>query len=148
MSRIVSYWMPNAQNNMENGNQEASQRVGAVCGVQGQSLDKEVYLSLLANRLTDLLKREPDPEEALEELVSRLSQADLAPDSEDLTPENAGTRILQNGDLNQLLDKLGAPGPLPEKLPANNSRAERIYKGMELENWINSLLESQPNPDR
>src|SRR5262245_18285344 len=69
---IVSHWMPARTSNFLNPSESAREIVGVVKGKFYQTLDRETYLELLAERLEELLMNEPDPETALVELIARL----------------------------------------------------------------------------
>jgi hypothetical protein len=145
MSDMVSYWMPAPFNSMECGNPEAPCRVGAVKGFEGQELNREVYLNLLAIRMQELVDND-DPERnpyTMENLLADLEHAELIePDVETVQ------QILEESGLQWRLSILGVTGRVPATFPKNNPRAERIYKETDLESWASSLLEHPPNEDR
>lgn len=149
MPRTDSYWKPKLALS-PTSNPETPARVGVVKGTEGQTFSLEVYRDLLAVRLQHLLEQEDDPEQALRDLVNQLEEQDLALNlPQELEPLSLATvLILDSGDLQQHLERLGVPGRLPEKFPANDPKAEKLYGEMSLENWLNALLEDQPNPDR
>lgn len=139
MGRIVSYWMPEPQNNMECGNSQAPCRVGAIKGYEGQPLDRKTYQDLLANRLQELMDQanESGAPYTVGDLLLDLDKADLIADPNQENPD----LMLEESSLQQRLNRLGAPGNLPATMPKNNPQAERTYKEVDLESWASSLLE-------
>lgn len=143
MSHIESHWMP-----------DDNSVVGVVKGKFHQVLDRETYLELLAEKLNALLQREPNPEEALHQLIIDLE--DRLPDYPvpDL-PENPS----QDGNLypecklimsalDSYLLRMGLLDDLPERLPPNVLAAQKVYEQNDLESWLTNLTNQPANVDR
>jgi hypothetical protein len=120
----------------------------AVRGYEGQALDRETFLDLLVDRLDYLLSQEDDPKEALSDLIDHLEAAGIGLNhSQRENRKNYLRMIVWN--LKQTLNEMGVPGErIPSKFPPNDPKAQENYEEMTLENWMNSLLEDRPNPDR
>jgi hypothetical protein len=150
-SETASYWMPNASPQLPTPNPASRQRVGVVKGQESQILNDMVYLDLLADRLTVLLKQEDDPEQAFENLVERLADEEVISSQEVNHDHNLDRQVktlLQDGSLQMKLDEMGIPGNLPPTFPANDPKAQAIFEQMSLERWADSLLEQEANPYR
>jgi hypothetical protein len=81
-------------------------RVGAVLLSPKQPLDRQMYLSLLADRVQAMVDRSPDPKQAAAMLHQQMVDAGLAM-SGSLTPEQVGEKlVMSNPDLWERLDSL------------------------------------------
>jgi hypothetical protein len=140
--------MPAVASNMENPDPRARQVVGVVKGLWHQTLDRQEYLSLLAHRLVELAQKEADPESALLNLADELeSELDLPP----IRSDGTDLRALAWETVNALsleFPRLEIPGNLPERMPANNVAAQKLYETTDLEAWTSALLTRPVNPDR
>src|SRR5262245_15068333 len=140
-------WMPNPDQIRRYVNPDPQARliVGAIEAVQNQTMDREIYLSLLADRLDNLLKQEPDPQAALDRTVQLLKSENLL----DRTPtmEQAGDcLILNNALMWERLYLMDIPGKLPPRIVTNNPEAQKIISETTLENWLNALTNRPSNP--
>lgn len=150
MSPIVSYWMPVESSNVIIPSIYARQVVGVVKGLFRQTLDRDTYWSLLAERLNELLLKEEDPEVAYVQLLEDLDKL-LDISIPDVVEEKDNFRRESQAVMSELslyLDQLEIPGKLPERMPPNTLTAQKIYEETTLDIWVSNLTNRPTNPDR
>ena len=154
MSPIVSHWMPAESSNVLNPSAHSRKVVGVVKGLFHQTLDRETYLSLLAERLNYLLSQEEEPETALYDLISTLDEKlpEVSVPELPTNPAQDGSLLSESKMVIQALDlylrQLNIPGQLPDKMPPNVLAAQSLYEQTDLESWLSNLLNQPTNPDR
>jgi hypothetical protein len=124
-----------------------TKQLGAILAVEGQKLDWRIYLSLLADRLDEMVKLEPDPQQAFKYLLWYLDSEDML----DVYPDNleqAGTVILSNVAVQQALSEKDVPGELPKQLLEDDDEARQLVRDTHLEQWLLLLCLNPYNPDR
>lgn len=118
---------------------EARQIVGAVQGVKGQSLDRDVYLFLLADRFDRMLAAEDGSEYALGEAFSWLESEGLAENCPDSLEQAGWQLIVDNPFIQERLYLMGIPGHIPAKLTNTDARADKVLRETSLTQWIIAL---------
>lgn len=131
-----------------NPNQQSALVVGAVLVKQGLRTDREIYFSLLSDRLNLMLDKEEDPVQALRSLYEALEANGLAPESMPTLAEAGNSLVFQNDAMREHLDRLGIPGDLPARMNENSPRAARLIERTTLEAWTSALLEKPIEADR
>src|SRR5262245_3260327 len=110
--------------------------VGAIFVAAGQTFEYlETYLSLLADRVEEMVKREEDPEEAERELRRQLDQAGL------LSASRLKLRelVTSNPELQSRLSDLGVFPKPKEQVKSDNREARQLIEETDLSMWLDHL---------
>jgi hypothetical protein len=113
--------------------------LGAICGVKGQTLDPDLYLSLLGDRVQIMA----DNSEAweLEQLEDLLREAGLLDQPFPVDWKRAGREIVEdNLEVALVLRQRGIPGRMPPTIEANDLRAQEALQGTNLTEWVHALV--------
>ncbi|HYY93848.1 MAG TPA: hypothetical protein VE713_04975 [Pyrinomonadaceae bacterium] len=138
-------WMPSGRATFVNPHPRALQIVGAIEGVEGQKLDPQVYLALLADRVQKMYDQAPPEERKMQ--TSVLSEAGLL-DDRPTTETAALMLVLDNSLLQDRLRLMGLPGKLPPSLTHDDPAARKLIEETTLEQWVDVLTMMPAEPDR
>lgn len=116
--------------------------LGSIRVAQGQRLDQASYLSYLGNRVQAMVDAEPNPEQAVRRLIRGMDQAGLQPQGpEDV--EDAGNFLVSSNPLiPDYLTLMGVYLDTPVTVSGENPDAEKAYKEVTLDEWIDLLQTS------
>src|SRR5205085_8341297 len=132
-------WMPTNEPSFILPSQDAFQRATAIQAIKGQFIDSEIYFSLLADRVQDLINRADDPEYAMLYIYQLLEPMNLV-DERPSEIETAGdVLVYQNDYLRERLYLAGVFETLPKQLDENNTQAEEMLNETNWESWLNAL---------
>ena len=109
--------------------------VGAVQVTPTQVMNKDNYLTLLANRLQELATEAPEDLDQVSELLVEAGLIAIPLDPED--EMKLGYQILFREDegMQERLDELGIPGRMPSRVETNNPAAQKAVEEATLLSW-------------
>lgn len=113
--------------------------VGALVVHKDQELDKDSYLSLLADRLQELLEKEGNPREAFDLLQNLLDDQGFLDNRVKWNREAAHQLIEENHSLQGLLVRL-LPDSNPRLHRLKDRKSQLEFLSRPLEEWVNDLL--------
>jgi hypothetical protein len=105
--------------------------VSAVLTYEGMTLEPNLYLSLLADRVEQLVKQEDDPKAATLQLHQDLEQAGLSPGSD----QPLRGLITNNLELRVRLREIGAMPERGEVVRGETRGARELLEEIDLETW-------------
>ena len=142
------YWMPTNEPSFVLPYQHQFQVATVIKAVKGQKMDKDIYFSLLSDRVQRLIDENDDPEDAMIYAFNVLESSSLIYEKPN-DVETAGEEfIFQNFKLREHLYNTGVFETMPKELNESNSEAEELFNETDLEGWFSAVTTTLPEDYR